>query len=69
MKVIKTASYVKLATSIANIEPDTLADAIASEMEEIDSRAIARERAIANLTKDHGYYKKKKEKPKTGEGK
>ncbi len=66
MKVIKTAAFQTLSTLIENIEAETLAEAVASEMEEIDSRTIARERAVANLTKDYDYYKKKKEKEKTG---
>jgi len=62
MKIIKTAGYRRLAA----ISGDLLAEGIEEELKGVESRAIARERAMANLQKDHGYYKKSKDKPKTG---
>lgn len=65
MKTIKTNYFIKISSLIEDIEAETLASAIETEMEDVDNRTIAKQRAIANRTKEHNYYKKKKEE-KTG---
>lgn len=63
MKIIRSNSYRKVvAKKVENVESTELADAILAEMGECESRAIARVRAIENLTKNPNHYKKSKAK-------
>jgi hypothetical protein len=59
MKIIKSKNYVKqlLASEAKCFDPETWAEAVASEMKTIDNRAIAREKAKENLEKDSNHYK------------
>ena len=64
-KIIESYRFSQKLRTAKISESEALALGIQSEMETIASRAIAKERALANLEKDPDYYKKKPQK-KTG---